>query len=194
MFYYKIPIIDAGLDYPPGCILCCAYPHDGYMYCKFEAVTSVDSDWVKITESEFNVRCPDFPVPPNLGEVESTEYPGCYYRTVDGEAEWINPPMVDEVEYRTAKRHNGKPVYTKLITFPNLRILTYPHEINGDIIYFQGNAVWPHGAVDPFPMFSENGTILANAFIADNKVKVRIISSVERVRECAAIFIVEYTK
>lgn len=26
--------------------------------------------------------------------------------------EWVNPPMVPGVEYRTTKRHNGKPVYT----------------------------------------------------------------------------------
>lgn len=47
--------------------------------------------------------------------VESTEYPGCYYRTVGGEPEWINPPMEDEVEYRTTERFQGKPVYTKQI-------------------------------------------------------------------------------
>ena len=47
--------------------------------------------------------------------VESTEYPGCYYRTVDGETEWINPPMEKETEYRTTERWMGKPVYTKTI-------------------------------------------------------------------------------
>lgn len=62
MVYYKIPLA-GGLDYPAGCILICAYTYDGYEYCKFERVTSVGSDWVKITESEFNVRCPEFPAP-----------------------------------------------------------------------------------------------------------------------------------
>lgn len=33
------------------------------MFCKFERVPSVGSDWVAITESEFDVRCPDFPTP-----------------------------------------------------------------------------------------------------------------------------------
>lgn len=47
--------------------------------------------------------------------VESTEYPGCYYRTVDGETEWINPPMNSDVEYRTTERFHGQPVYTKQI-------------------------------------------------------------------------------
>ena len=59
-----------------------------------------------------------------LGGIESTEYPGCYYRTVDGVIEWLNPPMrvggIDADgnpinEYRTTERYRGKPVYTKLV-------------------------------------------------------------------------------
>lgn len=34
-----------------------------------------------------------------------------------GEWEYENPPMVEDVEYRTTERFNGKPVYTKLINF-----------------------------------------------------------------------------
>ena len=62
MVYYKIPLT-SGLDYPAGCILVCSYTYNGFQYCKFERVTGVGSDWVAITESEFNVRCPDFPEP-----------------------------------------------------------------------------------------------------------------------------------
>lgn len=49
---------------------------------------------------------------------EDAEYKGCYYRWVDGEKEWINPPLMCNnstdfpIEYRTAERWNGKPVYT----------------------------------------------------------------------------------
>lgn len=43
------------------------------------------------------------------------DYPGCYYRMVDGEKEWLNPPMMEGVEYRTTERHNGLPVYAKLV-------------------------------------------------------------------------------
>lgn len=73
MVYYKIPLT-GGLDYPAGCILVCAYTYDGYEYCKFERVTEVGSGWVSITESEFNVRCPDFPEPaiPPTQEVIAT--------------------------------------------------------------------------------------------------------------------------
>lgn len=43
--------------------------------------------------------------------IESNEYSGCYYRIVNGEREWINPPMIDGVRYRTTERHNGSPIY-----------------------------------------------------------------------------------
>lgn len=51
-------------------------------------------------------------------QIESTEYPGCYYRMVDGETEWINPPLVIGVAYRTTERYNDKPVYIKAAEFP----------------------------------------------------------------------------
>ena len=43
-------------------------------------------------------------------------------KSVDGGVTWedmeyVNPPMVAGVEYRTTERWNGKPVYTKLIDF-----------------------------------------------------------------------------
>ena len=53
---------------------------------------------------------------------ESTSYPGCFYRTAsDGSTEWLNPPMVAGVVYRTLARYNGKPVYTVFlsITMPS---------------------------------------------------------------------------
>ena len=76
MLYYKIPVIDGVFDYPAGCVLCCAYPVDSFMYCKFEIVTSVGSGWVEITESEFNVLCPTFPAPSLCGMIltEGVDY------------------------------------------------------------------------------------------------------------------------
>ena len=49
--------------------------------------------------------------------VESPVFPGCYYRVVDGETEWVNPPMLDGIEYRLTKRLNGKPVYAMSVNF-----------------------------------------------------------------------------
>lgn len=47
--------------------------------------------------------------------VESTDHPGCYYRIVDGETEWLNPPNEFGVEYRLTERHRGEIVYMKTI-------------------------------------------------------------------------------
>ena len=47
--------------------------------------------------------------------IESVDCPGCFYHKVGSELEWINPPMLNENEYRTMERYLGKPVYT--ITF-----------------------------------------------------------------------------
>lgn len=66
--------------------------------------------------------------------VESTEYPGCYYREVtktvidqEGnkgtivEQEWLNPPMLSSNVYRTTKRHSGRyPVYVTRINLGKL--------------------------------------------------------------------------
>lgn len=46
---------------------------------------------------------------------ESEDFPGCYYRIVDEEVEWVNPPTIVGREYRTADRIGGKPVYVMLI-------------------------------------------------------------------------------
>jgi hypothetical protein len=51
-----------------------------------------------------------------LTAIESTNYPGCYYIINDGIVEWINPPMIEGVEYRTIYRRGGKPEYTKILS------------------------------------------------------------------------------
>lgn len=51
---------------------------------------------------------------------ESTTYPGCYYKTVNGVTEWINPPLVYGTEFRTTERYGAKVVYLKRIDFGNL--------------------------------------------------------------------------
>lgn len=49
--------------------------------------------------------------------IESEDYPGCYYRMVGEEMEWINPPIdFGGSEYRTTERFNDLPVYVKHIS------------------------------------------------------------------------------
>lgn len=47
--------------------------------------------------------------------IESTDAPGCYYRISDRHTEWLNPPMIPGVKYRTTERWGGEPVFTEQI-------------------------------------------------------------------------------
>lgn len=61
----------------------------------------------------------------------SAEYPGCYYHVIDNVVEWLSPPTIVGVEYRTTERWNGKTVYTKLINcgfLPNASVSVIEHE------------------------------------------------------------------
>lgn len=57
------------------------------------------------------------PIIPVVPFTEDATYPGCFYRTVNDEIEWINPPMVVGEEYQTTKRCDGKTVYVKRMNF-----------------------------------------------------------------------------
>ena len=61
--------------------------------------------------------------------IESTDHPGCYYRMVGGETEWINPPVEIGEEYRTTERWNGYAVYTKLIDLGIVPVGERDHDI-----------------------------------------------------------------
>lgn len=52
--------------------------------------------------------------------LEDANFPGCYYRTVNGETEWINPPMELGVSYHTTKRYKGKAVYCALVSIGSI--------------------------------------------------------------------------
>lgn len=56
--------------------------------------------------------------------IESPDFPNCYYRIVDKEIEWLNPPMVVSTEYRTTERFLNRPVYTML----------FPMRVDGNAI------------------------------------------------------------
>ncbi len=131
--------------------------------------------------------------------VESAEYPGCYYRTVGGETEWVNPPMVEGEEYRTTERIYGVPIYKKYITFTTsekvggadtVATLSIPHNtsIFNRIIgcrAFYSNFIIPK-------VIGESGTIGIEQYTTSNiKLTVRNCS----IPADAKIFIeIEYTK
>lgn len=74
--------------------------------------------------------------------IEDTTYTGCYYRMVDGVREWINPPMIVGVEYRTMERWEGEPVYTVIVdcgtTVANGKTQTLTNVVCGLIIRISG--------------------------------------------------------
>lgn len=62
-----------------------------------------------------------------------------YNGTTFGEWEWVNPPMVPGVEYRTTERFSGKPVYCKLVhcgTFPNANTKYVGHGVDNLQVVF----------------------------------------------------------
>jgi len=129
---------------------------------------------------------------------ESPEHPGCYYNTVDGETEWLNPPMVMGVEYRTTERWQGKAVYTKVIdcgVLPNANYISvrysnenvYPLRCTGQ----QTSTV--KGNTDTLPFrWNNNGTEQITAiYAADLSV---IITTTVDMSTCTATAQVWYVK
>ena len=106
---------------------------------------------------------------------ESTEHPGCYYRTVDGATEWLNPPMVVGTEYRTVERHKGNVVYTKAVnlgTLPNATEKSVTLNIVGTkIVAMHAIAVTDTGTFEFFPITYNEG-IGATAWVDSKKIKV----------------------
>ena len=89
---------------------------------------------------------------------ESTTHPGCFYRMVGNEHEWLNPPLLLGVEYRTAERYGeyaAEPVYAKHIQY-SVEILgeigtsksySFAHGIEN----FKNQVRW-YGSVDNFSL------------------------------------------
>lgn len=93
--------------------------------------------------------------------VESTQFPGCFYRIVNGIMEWINPPTMPGVEYATTERWNNKPVYVKTIylgALSNKAVITITIDAEYDKVFFvSGYAFDPENNMShPFPI-TRNG-------------------------------------
>lgn len=109
---------------------------------------------------------------------------------VYGEWEWVNPPMVPGVEYRTTERYWGSAVYAKLVDFgylPNNSAASVP--ITGDGVAYpvrgylliggsnigQGTAIgnqYPY--VDEFYTGADNITIRTNTDMSGTRARVEI--------------------
>ena len=115
-----------------------------------------------------------------------------------GEWEWVNPPMIEGVEYRTTKRHSGNPIYKKRLGFGVLPDGTTEKagvkevEIGVDaskIMEFSGYA-YKSGETNPLPL-GYMGAFGAYAYINGTKIG---ISTMNTLSGYQAIFYLEYIK
>ena len=131
-----------------------------------------------------------------LPAVESTEYPGCYYRTVNGTSEWLNPPMVIGTEYRTTERYSGKAVYEKAVSLgnlPNAATKQVRYTASGvvatNIVNIRGIAMNESGRPQPLPL-DYNGLLIeihANAEFV-------FVRTIDDNSTWTAVAVVKYTK
>lgn len=125
-----------------------------------------------------------------MDATESADYSGCYYRMVDGVQEWINPPMVVDVEYRTTERYNGKPVYTKIISFGN-----FPNNTTKDIIWSESGIVSDviHASVTTSNGSLIGGAALSGAEFTATRTNIYIKTTGDY-SSMTAEFLLKYTK
>ena len=125
-----------------------------------------------------------------LHAVESTEHPGCYYRMVDGEKEWINPPMLFDVEYRTAERNNGNVLYTKTfgvyITGADTFVCKLPKVIRRFHAWTSIDAIIPNS--------HPQEAWRTNYYVANNELRVTAGSSIVEAGDVSAWFQLWYCK
>lgn len=115
--------------------------------------------------------------------VESTDYPGCYYRTVNGVVEWINPPMVEGVEYRTTERCDRNPVYAKCMScgqMPNASMKTVNHGISDINLMLRCTGCDSGKNSIPFTNINQSANINAKADIYANNNSVYLTTTDDR--------------
>lgn len=132
-------------------------------YAKLERADEPVSEGTALNAATFNAT---------IG-AESTDFPGCRYRTVNGETEWINPPMVEGVEYRTAERYDGMPVYTKRLVFGDMptaagdRTAVDAFSLNYQCVDVCGFISLPGHQAAGFPFIGSAGNVIAWLSISD---------------------------
>lgn len=127
--------------------------------------------------------------------VESQAHPGCYCRDVLGETEWLNPPMVEGIEYRTARRWGGLPVYVQRLlieSLPNDGTANIPLELPAEQILECRNAIRTDaGYLVQSPYFTASGSLLIKHLFTGKNLQ---ISTTSDYRGAVANFTVYYVK
>lgn len=113
------------------------------------------------------------------------------------EWEWVNPPMIVGTEYRTTKRHDGKVVYTKLVslgTLPNKTSKTVAHNIVETAKFIGIDAFAKNASsslVQQFPFLNASGTVIAKAQVSADGV---VVYSFDNISGYIGHAILRYTK
>lgn len=109
---------------------------------------------------------------------------------VFGEWEWINPPMVVGVEYRTTERYQGKPVYAKCVNFGSL-----PNNTTKDITWSESGIVSDviHASVITSNGSLVGGVSLSGAEFTATRTNI-YIKTTGNYSSTTAHFLLKYTK
>lgn len=121
---------------------------------------------------------------------------------VYGEWEYVNPPMLEGVEYRTTERFNGKPVYTKLVhseplgngSTKNTTLVNEPVNIV-DVKAFLTRT--SDGGYFPLPRHAQDGSLSAYiyaSYVVNNEYTTVSIVSTTDMTDYTAYITVKYTK
>lgn len=103
-----------------------------------------------------------------------------------GEWEWVNPPMVAGVEYRTTERYNGKPVYIKTVNMGKLLA-------SGD--KFVSNVIDYFSDIVDYNVMATNGSLTLKITPYFNKSNNTLVVECTTDRSAyTAIAVIKYTK
>ncbi len=103
---------------------------------------------------------------------ESTDYPGCYYRTYNGSVEWINPPNLPGVEFKLFERWNNKPVFQKTFYTASLPNKSY--------LGIEVNSAFDKViSIDGFALDTDNNMYYPFPIILDGFVPSAVIKFIE---------------
>ena len=85
--------------------------------------------------------------------IESTDYPGCFYRMVNGKKEWINPPNAKGILYPTMERFEGKVVFVlhsdfvssgeRFTIYPDFETMPKIISVSGTYSYMDNSIIDP---------------------------------------------------
>ena len=109
--------------------------------------------------------------------------------------EWVNPPMITGVEYRTTERYNGKPVYVKIVDcgkMPSATTITIDPGVENILYRISVGAMMYYSIDDTWTLPLNNGTHDASCWFNNKGINVRSAQTGLSAYTCYAT--IKYTK